>query len=114
MRRIVNQVTKPAIRATPITPPTTLPAITPVSEPPLKDVLGVIVGWPLLVEVGTIEALPVTSGDSVARQKYIRDVVALAKIRTAGGLCQRFVPGTGLRGNEKGFGREKGGRRILQ
>lgn len=75
MRRIVNQVTKPAIRATPITPPTTLPAITPVSEPPLEDVLGVIEDWPLLVEDGTIEALPVTSGKSVAVQKYIRDVV---------------------------------------
>lgn len=69
MRRIVNQVTKPAIRATPITPPITPPAITPVSDPPLKDDLGVTVDWPLLVEVGTIEALPVTSGDSVAAPK---------------------------------------------
>jgi hypothetical protein len=66
----VNHATKPAIRATPATPPATPPAIAPAFELLLdddnagEDVPGVIVER-LLVELGTLEALPVTSGESV-------------------------------------------------
>ena len=75
-RRIVNHDTMPAIKtATPI-PPTTPPAIAPSFELPLEGefdgdddlgevACGVTVDWSLLVEVGTTEAVPVTSGASV-------------------------------------------------
>ena len=68
----MNHVTKPAIRATPTTPPMTPPAIAPAFELLLEDdgagedVLDEIIDW-LLVELGTLEALPVTSGESVTR-----------------------------------------------
>jgi hypothetical protein len=41
-----------------------------------EDAWGVIVDW-LLVELGTLEALPITSGESVIEQivQYIKDVV---------------------------------------
>lgn len=59
-----------------MTPPTTPPAIAPVTEPPLEEELdegvdvdvdawGVKVDWLALVEEGTIEAVPVISGESV-------------------------------------------------
>jgi len=51
-------------------PPTTPPAIAPVFELLLEDdgedVLDVMMDWLLLVELGTTEALPVTSGESPA------------------------------------------------
>ena len=63
----------PAIKAAPTTPPTTPPAIAPVFELLLEDELdedageavwGVTVDWLFLVEVGILEPLPVTSGES--------------------------------------------------
>jgi hypothetical protein len=62
---------KPAIRATPTTPP----AIAPVFELPLDEdgtgdeVLGLTVDWLARVGLGTIEALPVTSGESVTEPR---------------------------------------------
>jgi hypothetical protein len=81
----VNHVIKPAIRATPTIPPTIPPTASPTIPPVIapafellfddgdddddagEDVPGVIVGW-LLVELGTLEALPVTSGESVRKR----------------------------------------------
>jgi hypothetical protein len=69
LRRIVNHATKPLIRATPMMPPTTPPAIAPVFElllednDTVEDVLGVVV-VPPPTELGVTEALPVTSGES--------------------------------------------------
>lgn len=92
-------------RAIPTTPPTTPPAITAVSELPLEDATGedVLVDWVPLVELGTTEALPVTSGKSVPVPRIHKRCGSLAKIRTASRLRQRFIPGTRLwpRGNEK-------------
>ena len=78
----MNHVIKPAIRATPTIPPTIPPTASPTIPPVIapafellfddgddagEDVPGVIVGW-LLVELGTLEALPVTSGESVIKR----------------------------------------------
>jgi len=75
-RRTKNHATTPAITATPTTPPTTPPAIAlafelvcevgvevDVDDEPDTDALDV--DWAaVLVEVGTREAVPVTSGES--------------------------------------------------
>ena len=57
-------------------PPTTPPAIAPVFELLLEDdgedVLDAMMDWLLLVELGTTEALPVTSGESVTVKNAYR------------------------------------------
>lgn len=85
-------------------PPTTPPAIAPVFELPLEDdgtgaaVLGVIVDWLARVELGTIEALPVTSGESVTEPRINKRCGSLAKTRTAGSLSYCCIPVIGLQG----------------
>jgi hypothetical protein len=76
---MTNHATTPAINAAPMRPPTTPPAIAPAFDLLLcgvedgveatvvldADELGVKVDWDTLsVDVGTIETLPVTSGES--------------------------------------------------
>jgi hypothetical protein len=76
---MTNHATTPPIKAAPMMPPTTPPAIAPAFElllcaveveaadVPDADELGVRVDWETLtVDVGTIEAVPVTSGESPA------------------------------------------------
>jgi hypothetical protein len=100
----VNLATKPAIRATPITPPTIPPAIAPAFELLLDDdddtpegVPGVIVAC-FLVGLGILEALPVTSGESVIQpiSTAHKRCGSLAKTRTPDTLRQCYIPGTGL------------------
>jgi hypothetical protein len=69
---MTNHATTPATKPATTTPPTTPPAIAPVFELLLDElveddaeVCGTIDGL-ALVEVGTIEAVPVTSGESLA------------------------------------------------
>ncbi|SRR6266404_2808365 len=95
-RRIMNHATKPAMSAIPTTPPITPPAIAPVFELLLEGDEGVIVDW-LLVELGTLKALPVTSGESVTGPIIHMRCGSLAQIRTADTLRQCFIPGIGLR-----------------
>jgi hypothetical protein len=90
----VNHATRPAIRATTATPPTTPPAIAPAFELLLNDeedevTPGVKVEW-LIVELGTLEALPVTSGESVIEpiSTAHKGCGSLVLIRTAGTLRQ--------------------------
>ena len=108
-RRITNHATAPAIKAAPIKPPTTPPAIAPALEllceaavededeatdVPDADELGVNVEWETpAVDVGTIEAVPVTSGVS-GRQENINICGAYRAhgCRTSRGLRRRDVP----------------------
>src|SRR6266403_586797 len=83
-RRIVNHATKPAMSATPTMPPTTPPAIAPAFELFLEGDEGVIVE----LELGTLKALPVTSGESVTGPIIHKRCGSLAQIRTASTLCQ--------------------------
>ena len=109
----MNHATKPVITATPMTPPTTPPAIAPafdllfgnddcaredvssavVDDGACEDIPGVIVNWLLvvvLVELGTLEVLPVTSGESVIESDSTvhKKCDSLAQIRTADNLRQ--------------------------
>jgi hypothetical protein len=90
-------------------PPTTPPAIAPVFELPLKadgtgeeDVLDVVV-VPPPTRLGLTEALPVTSGESVAELRMHIRCGSLSKIRTAGKLRLCCIPVTGLRGKCEGI-----------
>jgi hypothetical protein len=97
------------IRATPMTPPMTPPAIAPAFELLLdddddeeagEDAPGVIVDW-LLVELGTLEALPVTSGESptlCAKDEFqksdpVGSRYAQCGTRVAAGMASGKVPG---------------------
>ena len=81
-------------------PPTTPPAIAPVFELPLEDDGTGEVGadWLLLVELGTKEALPVTSGGSVTEPRIRKECVSLTKIHTTNKLRRCRIPGIGLQG----------------
>lgn len=83
-------------------PPTTPPAIAPVFELPLEDdgtgEVGAIVDWLLLAEVGTKEAVPVTSGESVTKPRVRKGCGSLTKIHTTNKLRRCQIPGTGLQG----------------
>jgi len=76
---MTNHAATPAIKAAPTMPPTTPPAIAPALELLCEvegeaeaadewdaDELGVKVDWETLIDVGTMEADPVTSGESPA------------------------------------------------
>jgi len=77
----MNHAATPAIKATPMRPPTTPPAIAPAFELPFEvevevddepdpDVVGVKVDWETLIDdVGTMEVVPVTSGESGREDK---------------------------------------------
>jgi hypothetical protein len=105
-RRMTNHATTPPIKAAPMMPPTTPPAIAPAFElllcaveveaadVPDADELGVRVDWETLtVDVGTIEAVPVTSGESGRQEKMNTCVVYRAQgSRTSCGLRRRDIP----------------------
>jgi len=102
LRRMANHATRPAINAAPKMPPTTPPAIAPPFELPLEDDdeedadagvdAGVRVDWLPLVKVGTMEALPVTSGESVTEPQIRKRRGLLAKLRTTSSLRQGYTP----------------------
>jgi hypothetical protein len=106
----MNHATKPAIKAAPMIPPTTPPAIAPAFDLLLddddgddkgidtpEDDPGVIVPC-FLVELGMLETLPVTSGESVIQpiSTAHERCGSLAKTRTPDTLRQCYIPGTGL------------------
>jgi len=112
----MNNATATALKAAPTRPPTTPPAIAPafelllcgveveVDDEPVLVAPGVVVDSDAKIVVGTMEAVPVTSGESpvasasVEFQLSATDVSMYAHlgIRVPAGICSGKIPGLAL------------------